>query len=75
MSRSTRDYILTTVEHVPLYQYQPLHTPDAIRIVVIERGQRYTTLKCSILQGLRGEHSYEALSYEWGPPAQTAHLS
>ncbi|KAH9862859.1 hypothetical protein J1614_010952 [Plenodomus biglobosus] len=69
MPRPTKGYILTTVEHEPLYQYQPLHTPDAIRIVVIERGQWSTTLKCSILQCLRGEHSYEALSYEWGPPS------
>jgi hypothetical protein len=51
------------------YQYEALHTPDAIRVLKLLPGCFGSPLKCEILEVRKSEDpSFEALSYTWGEP-------
>jgi hypothetical protein len=46
------------------YQYEALHTPDAIRVLKLLPGGFGSPLKCEILEVRKSEDpSFEALSY------------
>ncbi|KFY91592.1 hypothetical protein V498_05395 [Pseudogymnoascus sp. VKM F-4517 (FW-2822)] len=49
-------------------EYRPLEKPTSIRIVMLQKGSRRDTIKCSIVHTELNEIPYQALSYEWGLP-------
>ncbi|KAH7081307.1 heterokaryon incompatibility protein-domain-containing protein [Paraphoma chrysanthemicola] len=57
---------ITGFEHAEHALYEPLNSPDKIRIVRINPGSREERLACTISHVKLGSETYEALSYEWG---------
>ncbi|KAF2731284.1 HET-domain-containing protein, partial [Polyplosphaeria fusca] len=59
---------------VPGYEYKPLISADAVRVVVLEPAASFeSTLRCSLIQysrsielGLSDRQHYSAVSYTWG---------
>ncbi|KAF2117018.1 heterokaryon incompatibility protein-domain-containing protein [Lophiotrema nucula] len=61
----------TTSEHeydLQPFKYRPLDSPDAIRIVTLEKGASCDAIVCQLIQSERTA-DFEALSYEWGSPS------
>ena len=51
------------------FRYEPLTTPDAFRLLVLEPGAADDPLRCRIFHATHSSHlDYEALSYAWGSP-------
>ncbi|KAK7985799.1 hypothetical protein PG988_003421 [Apiospora saccharicola] len=55
------------------FTYDPLKTPDAFRLLVLEPGAAEDALHCRIFHATHTSHlDYEALSYTWGGAAGDA---
>ncbi|KAF1940132.1 HET-domain-containing protein [Clathrospora elynae] len=53
-------------------KYNPLRKPSAFRIVVLNRAKsRNDPIECQLSHHIRGDHPYEALSYEWCIPSDS----
>jgi hypothetical protein len=64
------------------YQYQPLHEPDAIRLICLQPCPTLSAkVHCTILHSTLSHYEndtiehYTALSYVWGDPHLTATIS
>ena len=56
----------------PPHRYSPLIKDDEIRLLELEAGAGDAEIYCTLKHVARSERpSYEALSYEWGPPVDT----
>ena len=63
--------------NLPLYQYEPLKSIVAVRVVVLEAAETFTSiLRCSIIQYSRSKYlakagnsrHHSAVSCAWGSP-------
>ena len=70
-----RDTTKSLERLVPLYQYKPLISPDAVRIVALEPAKNFQDhLRCRIIEYSRvgqladpdDSKFYSAVSYTWG---------
>jgi hypothetical protein len=60
---------------VPMYKYEPLSLPTAIRLLQITPGERDDPVCCKLIElDLDSNPSYEALSYVWGVDAPSQNI-
>ncbi|KAH0533891.1 hypothetical protein FGG08_007490 [Glutinoglossum americanum] len=59
--------IRESVRDRKIYEYEPLSSPDLLRLLTLEPGNEADSIKCPLRTASMSDYpSYEALSYVWG---------
>jgi len=73
---TTRFGDLFCVQEQSLYVYTPLSKHNSIRLLELVNGPTFAPLQCKlVISESIGDQSYQALSYAWGEPTKTHHIT